>query len=103
MAIATKYICDKCGVSQDSNDDMWTVIVGIVSTRQVQIRGLPYARNQAPDKKADWCRRCCAGAELAGIKLGPKDLPLAEPAKAPTLEELICEIAAEAAHEAVQT
>ena len=88
MSIITKYICDKCGASQDTSDQFWAVGLAY-NTVNVPL-------NQ-PTVSVHLCRPCL---EQWGLVPAVKGRPKApELTKAEQLEELIQLIAAEAGHE----
>ena len=82
--IVTTYTCDRCGHSQPTDDQMWTVIVGINSGHYAS--QMPYKKREAL-----WCRTCVEKLHLMPPHvLKPADLP-----PPPTLEDMIREIVAD--------
>lgn len=83
MAVEIKYVCDKCGHTQATDDQMWSIGIAIV-----------WARGTLSDsnlnKKQLWCRAC-----IEKLGLLPPKPPAVKPDPAPTLEDMIREIVRE--------
>lgn len=84
MPVITKYVCDKCGATQDTDNQMWSV--------GVTVRANLSPTWTYPDRRANqlWCRSC---TEKLGL-LPTSDPVLANSIKEnpPTLEDMIREI-----------
>lgn len=85
MGIKTEYVCDNCGHTQNTSEQMWEV--GI-ACRHLDGVGAPgWERHAVKQKNALWCRECVL---KAGILVQPRPIKYTE--SEPTLEDLIREI-----------
>lgn len=89
MTTTTIYKCDKCGVEQSTDQQMWDV--GVFVTHKPE--GYKYTEtNYIPKRiQADWCRKCVENVGLLPSDK-PKDVEQPKPA---TLEDMVREIAAQ--------
>lgn len=87
MGVATKYVCDKCGHTQDTSVQMWEV--GI-TRRSLDSPSMNAAAARQPPKQL-WCRECMVLAHILPCKKGEEE-KLPPP---PTLEDLVREIVRE--------
>jgi hypothetical protein len=84
MAIETKYICDKCGHTQATNNQMWHICIGH-GHAEGNYDPAYYKTHQQL-----WCRKCI---EKVGILCGdanPKEQT--PPQLPPSLEDIMREI-----------
>lgn len=87
--ITVTYTCDKCKEQIGKREEMWTAYCGAAphnGTIQREVLYIPVER------KIEVCRPC-----LDGMGLSPEKRKYTAPANPPTLEDLITEIASEAA------
>jgi hypothetical protein len=81
MTVVVTYGCDRCGHTQNTEDQMWTVEALVYH----QTRPDLYSRGSARQKPQLWCRACC---DALGIlpQAPTKKTPAPDPV---TLESLI--------------
>lgn len=91
--IVTTYTCDKCGHSQDTNDQMWSIGILIDDYPTSS----PSYSSRVPNPNRLWCRAC---VESLGLLPRAKDAPPL-PTPLPTLEDMVREIVREEVEEAV--
>lgn len=84
--IITKYVCDRCGHEQDTDEQMWAV--GIMCDYRLSNS---YARADVKHK-AMWCRTCTDTLNLTPVQKAAIDAP--EPAP-PSIEDILREIVRE--------
>jgi len=81
--VKTQYICDKCGDSQSTPEQFWTVGVGLT----------PFTSDSnmtsSPKYRENWCRAC---AEKTGFLIVTKPENTVE--TQPTIADLVREILA---------
>lgn len=94
MSVKTVYICDRCGIEQDTPTQFWKVKVFVDSYQYSK----PKSQWEPGRHEVDWCRKCVEDMHLLPK---PKDEARELP-KAPTIEELVVDIASEAAREALR-
>lgn len=83
MGMKTTYTCDRCGKTQDNDNQMWSV--GLVYRHGNS--GVRYETNPNVYKEALWCRPCMVHlGPLAETDPVPKGVPQIPP---PTLEDLV--------------
>lgn len=80
MAIKTTWTCDRCGHTQDNDDQMWNVGIAVNAVR------VPLSVNQ---HKQLWCRKCVVGIGLLPPATISKGV---EPPAAPTFDDLLRDI-----------
>ena len=79
MPIVTKYVCDRCQHTQDTDDQMWNLGIYLSGARSYY-----HSMHTPPTRAALWCRAC---VETIGLLPGEKP---ADPAPAPpTFEDMI--------------
>ena len=88
MSIVTKYVCDRCGHSQDTNNQMWEVAVCVQHLDSSE-GPLKKAYRWLPKGTPIWCRKCCDEIGLIGNWKPPVEAPSLAP---PTLEDKLREI-----------
>lgn len=88
MPVIVKYICDKCAAEHPDNGRMWNVKVSH-APMDGSTRYDPWT-----SKQQMWCRPCMVAAGLLHTMTVSKPGE-PEPAKAPTFEDLVREIAAD--------
>ena len=81
-----KFSCDKCKVSWTSQDPQEKRLPLYVVSVHVHGAG----QGQEKNLSAEWCRNCTVKAGI--VRPATAAEKKAEPAKAPTLEDLIAEI-----------
>jgi hypothetical protein len=91
MPVITIYQCDKCGAEQPTPEQFWRVAVTIASFASHGYH------NEIARHSAGWCRKCIEDAHMLPRADDRKAEPLPE---APTLEDLVREIAREEITEA---
>lgn len=85
MPVVVKYICDYCGKSHDSNDQMWELSIFLRNNSLAQRyigQGGEFRHKQL------WCRGCCANVGIA-FEHEAEAPKLPTP---PTLEDMLREI-----------
>lgn len=85
--IITTFKCDRCDHQQDNGEQMWNV--GISFSHHNSASHYP----SAPTKEQLWCRECMEKMGLLGPYQAPPQKHDPAPPPAPTLEEIIREIA----------
>lgn len=83
--IATRYICDKCGNSQETSSQMFSV--GVV------IEHVGFTTYTRPKVTVLWCRKCTE--EMRLLERGEAEQAKNPLPPAPTLEDMIREIVQE--------
>ena len=92
MGVETKYVCDRCGHTQESSDQMWNV-------------GISYTTYHAPVRpdisyKHLWCRRCLVAAGiLSSSEAERKKLDVPEPEIRPSFEDMLRSLVEEVVQE----
>ena len=82
MPVNTTYVCDRCGHSQDKDEQMWNVGIFYGHVRQ----------SASMQKPSLWCRKCCDELQII---LTPKAAASEPPPVVLTLEDKIREIVRE--------
>jgi hypothetical protein len=84
MATKTQFICDRCGKSQDDDQQFWLVGIMVTTTRWITT-----AATQSLNHRCEWCRKC---VEEFGIlpKVETRNVPTPEVPL--TIEDMIREI-----------
>lgn len=90
MSRNVSYTCDKCGHTQDTEDQMWETGVLLRHTGGRHI----YSSNFTPSFEQLWCRKCIVSVGL----LAPSIKKESEPTTPPTLEDMIRDIVSEEIH-----
>ena len=90
MPIITAYVCDRCGHSQPTDDQMWQVGVACHTTRStVYSLASDYRTFQSTRM---WCRGCC---ETVGVlpPAGPRkgEMAMAQPSFEDIVRDIIRE------------
>lgn len=90
MSQRTIYKCDRCGKESENQNNLFEIAIGI----KHKSGGVYYLTNQLY-KQQDWCKKCC---EETGIIFVDKEKEKEKSIDTkPTLEDLIKEIAVDAA------
>lgn len=91
MGAKTTFTCDRCGHTQDNDDQMWSVgLVYIHGNRQLAYGG----GSNSVYKAAMWCRECMQAMKVLG-SYSFEATKVPDPTPPPSLEDLIREIARE--------
>ena len=90
MSIVVTYVCDRCGHSQATDQQMWHVGVKVA----LHGYGTPRAKFGPYETGGMllWCRPCVDKLQLLGFPVEAKKLPVEEQPALVTLEDKIREI-----------
>ncbi len=100
MAISLTFVCDRCKQEHVGDDavnkaERWGIKLFVSRIGNSSSYSFP-------EKDEEWCRDCCVKSNFATPTKEQQERDVKQPEKVPTIEDLIRDIAYDAASDALQ-